>query len=297
MLLKSPSEILRHIRRLEIRTKNVVNEIFAGEYHSSFRGQGLEFSEVREYQPGDNYRHIDWNVSARLGAPYIKQYQETRELKVVFIVDISASQYLGTKAALKIERIAEIVATLAFSAVANGDQCGLIMYSDTLEKFLPPRRGRNRALEILREILYHQPLSKGGSLLHACEYAGKILKKRSVIFLFSDFLDDEDYEKQMAILARKHDLIAMQVLDDSELELPSAGILRVQDAESGRTLYINSNSQELRNAYKAKSQLFQKALEERLQGMGCDHIFFQSSESYVKTLRRFFFLRTKGRQR
>jgi uncharacterized protein (DUF58 family) len=294
--LVSTADILKRIRRIEIMTRNVVNEIFAGEYHSSFRGQGLEFSEVREYQAGDNYRDIDWNVSARLGFPYIKKYRETRELSVVFIVDISGSQFFGTQTALKKERIAEIVATLAFSAVANGDRCALIMYSDRLEKFLPARKGRNRALEILREILYHEPLGKGSSLKGACEYAGKILKKRSVVFLISDFIDS-GYEKAMGILARKHDLIAMQVLDESELELPRAGVLRLQDPETGRIQYVNSGSETLRNAYRAKVELQQKALAENLKAMTCDYLLFRNSESYVKTLRRFFLARSRRSQR
>ncbi|HPF08150.1 MAG: DUF58 domain-containing protein [Candidatus Cloacimonetes bacterium] len=296
MHLVSTADILKRIRRIEIMTRNVVNEIFAGEYHSSFRGQGLEFSEVREYQAGDNYRDIDWNVSARLGFPYIKKYRETRELSVVFIVDISGSQFFGTQTALKKERIAEIVATLAFSAVANGDRCALIMYSDRLEKFLPARKGRNRALEILREILYHEPLGKGSSLKGACEYAGKILKKRSVVFLISDFIDS-GYEKAMGILARKHDLIAMQVLDESELELPRAGVLRLQDPETGRIQYVNSGSETLRNAYRAKVELQQKALAENLKAMTCDYLLFRNSESYVKTLRRFFLARSRRSQR
>jgi uncharacterized protein (DUF58 family) len=292
--LVSTADILKRIRRLEIMTKNVVNEIFAGEYHSSFRGQGLEFSEVREYQAGDNYRDIDWNVSARLGLPFIKKYRETRELSVVFIVDISASQFLGTISTLKKERIAEIVATLAFSAVANGDRCGLIMYSDRLEKFLPPRKGRNRALEILREILYHEPRGKTTSLSGACEYAGKILKKRSVVFLLSDFLDS-GYEKEMAILSKKHDLIAMQVLDESELELPEAGVLRMRDPETGRVEYVNTASLALRKAYKAKVDLEQQALNARLKAMSCDHILFRNHDSYVRVLRQFFVLRSKRR--
>ncbi|MDI3504297.1 MAG: hypothetical protein PWP64_1233 [Candidatus Cloacimonadota bacterium] len=295
MHLVSTADLLKKIRRLEISTKNIVNEIFSGEYHSSFRGQGLEFSEVREYQPGDNYRDIDWNVSARLGLPFIKKYRETRELNVVFIVDISGSQNLGTSYALKKERIAEIVATLAFSAVANQDRCALIMYSDTLEKYLPPRKGRNRALEILREILYHEPQSRLTSLSGACEYAGKILKKRAVIFLLSDFLD-QNYEKQMAILAKKHDLIALQVLDDSELTLPKAGILHFEDPETGQRAYINTSDPRLQSSYQAHIDLQQQKLREKLKAMGCDHILFSNSDSYVKVLRQFFTYRSKRRQ-
>jgi uncharacterized protein (DUF58 family) len=294
--LVSTADLLKKIRRLEISTKNIVNDIFCGEYHSSFRGQGLEFSEVREYQPGDNYRDIDWNVSARLGLPFIKKYRETRELNVVFIVDISGSQFCGTSYALKKERIAEIVATLAFSAVANGDRCSLIMYSDVLEKYLPPRKGRNRALEILREILYHEPHSGLTSLSGACEYAGKILKKRAIVFLLSDFLD-QDYDKPMAILAKKHDLIAMQVLDDSELALPKAGILHFVDPETGRDAYINTSDPKLRSSYQAHIDLQQQKLTSKLRAMGCDHMLFTNSDSFVRVLRQFFALRTKRRQR
>jgi len=293
--LVSTSDLIKRIRRLEITTKNIVNEIFSGEYHSSFRGQGIEFSEVREYQAGDNYRDIDWNVSARLGLPYIKKYQESRELNIVFIVDISGSQLLGSSIALKKERIAEIVATLAFSAVANGDRCSLIMYSDTLEKYLPPQKGRNRALEILREILYHDPKSKGTSLASACAYAGRIIKKRAVIFMLSDFLD-QGYEKQMAILAKKHDLVALQILDDNELELPNAGILRLQDPETGQIAWINTSDPKLREAYRAQTALEQKKLEERLKSMGCDHLLFRNQDSFVMVLRKFFSLRVKRRQ-
>lgn len=296
MHLLSTADLLKKIRRLEISTKNIVNEIFSGEYHSSFKGQGLEFSEVREYQSGDNYRDIDWNVSARLGLPFIKKYREARELIVVFIVDISASQFSGTSYALKKERIAEIVATLSFSAVANGDRCSLIMYSDTLEKFLPPRKGRNRALEIIREILYHDPHSKLTSLSAACEYAGKILGKRAVIFLLSDFLDS-GYEKQMAILAKKHDLIALQVLDDSELDLPKAGILRFIDPETGHSEYINTSDAKLRNAYKASIQIEQEQLAATFKAMGCDYMLFRNSDSFVRVLREFFVQRARRRHR
>jgi len=292
----STADLLKKIRRLEISTTNLVNEIFSGEYHSSFKGQGLEFSEVREYQAGDNYRDIDWNVSARLGLPFVKKYRETRELMIVFIVDISASQFLGTSYALKKERIAEIVATLAFSAVANGDRCSLIMYSDILEKFLPPRKGRNRALEIIREILHHEPQSKLTSLSAACEYAGKVLKKRAVVFLLSDFLDS-GYEKQMAILAKKHDLIALQVLDDSELELPNAGVLRFIDPETGHSEYINTANANLRQAYKSNIRIEQDALKATFKTMGADYMLFKNSDSFVRVLRQFFAIRSKRRHR
>ncbi|MDP2172444.1 MAG: DUF58 domain-containing protein, partial [Candidatus Cloacimonadaceae bacterium] len=183
MLTQTPADIIKRIRKIEIRTKNIVREIFRGEYHSSFKGQGLEFAEVREYQAGDNYRDIDWNVSARLGLPYIKKYQETRELNIVFVVDVSASQDFGTRVMLKKERLAEIVAVLSFSALSNDDKVGLIMYSSEPEKYLPPRKGRNKALEILRDILYLEPKHLRTSLAGAFDYASRILKKRSVVFI------------------------------------------------------------------------------------------------------------------
>ncbi|MBP8705621.1 MAG: DUF58 domain-containing protein, partial [Candidatus Cloacimonas sp.] len=213
MFTQSVSDILKKIRRIEIRTRNPVAEIFRGEYHSRFKGQGLEFSEVREYQPGDNYRDIDWNVSARLGQLYIKKYRETRELRVVFLVDVSASQEFGTRSMIKRERIAELVAALAFSAVANQDLAGLILFSDRVEKFLPPRKGRNNALAILREVLYYEPKSKKTSLQVACEYAHKMLKKRCILFIISDWIDS-GYEHSLKILATKNDVIAIRVLDD-----------------------------------------------------------------------------------
>lgn len=290
----STYDVLKKIRRLEIKTKNIVNEIFSGEYHSSFRGQGIEFSEVREYQPGDNYRHIDWNVSARLGQPFVKLFRETRELNVVFLVDISASQFFGSHYALKKDRIAEIVATLAFSAVANSDRCSLIMYSDTLEKYLPPGKGRNRALEIVRDILNYEPIGQKTSLKGACEYAAKILKKRAVIFLLSDFFDS-GYEKEMSILAKKHDLIALQILDKNEMELPDAGILRLGDPESGEIAYINSSDKRMREQYRAYVNHRQQALNKSLKSMGCDHILFIEPDSYVKELRKFFAMRQSRR--
>ena len=296
MQIISTADLLKKVRRLEIKTKNIVNEIFSGEYHSSFRGQGIEFSEVREYQPGDNFRDIEWNVSARLGQPFVKLYRETRELNVVFLVDYSASMFYGSSYALKKERIAEIIATLAFSAVANSDRISLILYSDQLEKYIPPSKGRNRALEILTEILNHEPAGKDTSLAGACEYAARILKKRAVVFLFSDFYDS-DYEKEMSILAKKHDLIAVQVQDDNERELPKAGYLRLYDPEDGRLGVLNTSSKKIREQYRAFVNREQEELEERIKKMGADHLLFLNRDSYVQKLRQFFALRNMRKHR
>lgn len=287
MLTRTPAEILSRIRKIEIHTRNVVSEIFHGEYHSSFKGQGLEFAEVREYQAGDNYRDIDWNVSARLGVPYVKKYQETRELNVVFIVDVSASQNFGTRQMLKKERLAEIIALLSFSALSNNDKVGLIMYSSQLEKYLPARKGRNKALEILRDVLYLEPGQTGTSLFGAFNYANRILKKRSVVFILSDFMD-QGYEKPLKILGQKHDVIALQILDEAELQLPDAGILNLSDPETGETLYVNSSNDRIRRTYAEGIKKQQTALVSSLRQMKVDHLLIRSGDSHVDSLREFF---------
>ncbi|MDY0151982.1 MAG: DUF58 domain-containing protein [Candidatus Cloacimonas sp.] len=294
MFTQSASDILKKVRRIEIRTRNVVSELFSGEYHSRFRGQGLEFSEVREYQPGDNHRDIDWNVSARMGQLFIKKFRETRELRVVFLVDVSASQNLGTVSMFKRERIAEIVAGLSFSAVANHDLVGSILFSDVPEKYLPPRKGKNNALEILREILYLHPKSPKTSLSAACKYAFKMLKKRCILFIISDWIDT-DYEPALKILSKKHDVIAMQILDNSELELPDAGIIRLKDPELGAQAWINSSDPRLRKAYKELVAKRQDELAKFFRKCHCDYLLIRTSDSYVQALRKFFALRAKRR--
>lgn len=295
MPTRTPAEILARIERIEIRAKGAVSEIFSGEYHSSFKGQGLEFAEVREYQSGDNYRDIDWNVSARLGMPYIKKYQETRELNVFFIVDVSASQNFGTVSSLKKERVAEIIALLSFSALSNKDKVGMIMFSDQLEKYLPARKGRNKALEILRDVLYLEPKHTGTSLDGAFTFALRILKKRSVVFILSDMMDS-GYQKSLRLLAQKHDVIALQVLDEAELVLPDAGILNIRDPETGETLYVNSSHGSVRKAYEAAVKKQQQALAKDLKSMQVDHILMRNRDSQVKALRSFFEERKRRRR-
>ena len=287
------AEILKRIRKIEIHTKSLVHEIFGGEYHSMFKGQGLEFSEVREYMPGDNYRDIDWNVSARFGIPFIKKYRETRELNVVFIVDISGSLGFGTHGMFKRERLAEICALLSFSALSNNDKVGMILWTDRLEKYHSPRKGRNFALQILRDILYFEPLSKGTSLSAAFDYANRILKKKSIIFVLSDFLDS-GFQKPLQVLAQKHDVIALQVLDQAELELPTAGILHLIDPESGESLYLNSSSKNLQSAYKKHVEAEQQALKKHLNQLHVDLLTFRSSDSYIRVLKNYFDNRAKS---
>ena len=287
MLTQSPAEIIKRIRKLEILTKIIVSEHLSGEYHSSFRGQGLEFAEVREYQPGDSYRSIDWNVSARYGVPYIKKFQETRELNVFFIVDVSASMDFGTLKAFKRERMAEIAAVLSFSALSNHDKVGMLMYSSALEKYLPPRQGQKSALHILREILYYQPKHLQSSLGGAFEYALRLLKKRSIVFILSDF-QDRGYSKPLEILARKHDVIALQILDDSELVLPKAGLVNLRDPETGQEALIDCSHPELRKVFEKAVTKEQNALAASLKHMKIEHVLIKNSDSYTTALRLFF---------
>lgn len=292
MLTQSPAEIIRRIKKIEIRTRNVVSELFSGEYHSSFKGQGLEFAEVREYQPGDSYRMIDWNVSARYGIPYIKKFRETRELNVFFIIDSSGSMEFGTREAYKKERLAEIAAVLSFSALSNNDKVGLIMYSDRPEKYLPPRKGRNSALQILREILYHEPQGQRTNLREAFAYTARILKKRSVVFVLSDFMDD-GWEAPLSILRKKHDVIAIQIVDDAELTLPDAGLLHLRDPETGREMVINSSSPRLRSRYAKVTAALQAGLKETLRHLQVELIVIRSGDSYIDALRNFFETRAR----
>lgn len=292
MLTQTPSDILRRIRKIEIHTRTKVSEAFRGEYHSSFRGQGLEFSEVREYQPGDNYRSIDWNVSARLGSPYVKLFKEERELNVIFILDVSASQDFGTRLMLKKEKMAELVALLSFSALSNNDKVGMIMYSSVLEKFLPAKKGRNRALEMLRDILYLKPKESQTNLNAAFRYADLVLKKRSVVFVISDFLD-QNYIEPLRMLARRHDVIALQVLDTAEIELPKAGVLSCVDPETGMELYVNTYNPFLRRLYAQNAQNAQIRLKEELQKARADHLLFEAGDDSTRILRDFFVSRKR----
>ena len=294
MLTRTPAEILRRIHKIEIHSRSKVSEAFSGEYHSSFKGQGLEFSELREYQSGDSYRNIDWNVSARLGSPYVKLFVETRELNVVFLVDVSASLGFGTKVMLKKEKQAELVALLAFSALSNNDKVGMIMFSDALEKYLPPRKGRNRALQMLRDILYYEPRNTRTNLAAAFEYANLILKKRSIIFVLSDFAD-KNFVDSLAILAGRHDVVALQVLDAAEQQLPPAGILNLYDPETGFNLYVNSSDPALRKRYRAHFDSMQNTLNKELKKAKVDHLCFWASDEVSPILREFFQRRKRMR--
>jgi uncharacterized protein (DUF58 family) len=290
------TDIIKRIRKIEITTRNIVNDLFSGEYHSLFKGQGLEFSEVREYQDGDSYRQIDWNVSARMGAPYIKKFEETRELNVIFLVDASASTLFGTRHYLKSEMITEIAGVLSFSALSNNDKVGLLLFTDQIETWIPPRKGKKSALRILRDILYLQPKGSGTDIALAVQYIYRLIKKRSIIFVISDFLD-EQYDDSLKLLAKKHDVVALQVIDEAEINLPRAGLLKLKDPETGTTFTVNSNSARVRASYNALAQKQQEELETRFKKNKIDLVTIRTDQSYVKELMKFFKVRLKRKNR
>lgn len=286
------SEIIKRIRKIEITTRNLVSELFSGEYHSLFKGQGLEFSEVREYQEGDSFRQIDWNVTARQGYPYIKKFEETRELNVMFLVDTSASTLFGTSNYLKSEFITEITAVLSFSALSNNDKVGLLLFTDEVEKYIPPRKGKKSALRILRDILYFEPKNVKTDINKAAEYIYRLIKKRSIIFIISDFLD-KDYENSLQLLAKKHDVIALRILDKGERELPNAGLLHLHDPETGARFSVNTSTRTIREKYR-KTVLEQETdLMEKFRKIKVDLVNLQTDKPYAPELMKFFKFRIR----
>jgi len=289
------SEVIKKIRKIEITTRDLVSELFSGEYHSLFKGQGLEFSEVRAYQEGDSFRQIDWNVSARMGHPYIKKFAETRELNVFFLVDQSASTLFGTRNYLKSELITEITAVLSFSALSNNDKVGLLLFTDEIEKYVPPRKGRKSALRILRDILYFVPSGEGTDISNAVQYIYRLLKKKSIIFVISDFFST-GYEDSLKILAKKHDVIALRIIDKAESQLPKAGIMHFRDPESGDLISINTGNKQIRHKYE---ELFLKQQEQIRDGftrMKVDLVTLHTDEPYVPSLMKFFKMRLRIRK-
>ncbi|MFH1429027.1 MAG: DUF58 domain-containing protein [Candidatus Margulisiibacteriota bacterium] len=280
-----PREIVSKVRQIEIRTNRAVNTVLGGEYHSVFKGQGVEFSEVREYQIGDDVRSIDWNVTARTGHPHVKKFVEERELSVMLLVDASASQSFGSEGQNKREIASEIAAMLAFSAIKNNDQVGLIIFTDKVEKYVPPKKGRQHVLRLIREILYFQPEGKGTNIRGALEYFYLMQKRRSVVFLISDFLDG-DFEKILKITAKKHDLIAVNITDPREEELPAGSVFHLEDPEAGENVWFDMSSTNHRKLYKEHNQARTAALQKQLKFI--DTINIDTSKSYVDPLVRFF---------
>ena len=282
------TELLKKVRKIEIKTKGLSQNIFAGEYHSAFKGRGMTFSEVREYQYGDDIRDIDWNVTARHNRPYVKVYEEERELTVMLLVDVSGSKNFGAVGVEKNEMMAEIAATLAFSAIQNNDKVGVIFFTDKVEKFIPPKKGRKHILLVIRELLNFKPESRGTNIGNVLEYLTSALKKHCATFLISDFIDGNDYYKAMSIASRKHDLTAIQVYDKREATLPNVGLMKVEDAETGAVKWVNTSSASVRNAYKKWWYERQQTMNNTLMRCNVDIASVATDEDSVKSLMALF---------
>ena len=288
-----PREILRKVRRIEIATRGLVNELFSGEYHSVFKGRGMNFAEVREYQYGDDIRAIDWNVTARTGSPFVKVFEEERELTVMLVVDVSASGEFGTIERMKGEIAVELCAVLAFSAIKNNDKVGLIIFSDRIEKFVPPRKGRQHVLRVLRELLYFEPEGRGTDIAATLEYLTHVVRRRAVVFLVSDFLS-EGFAKGLSVAGRRHDVVAIRMSDRREWELPPVGYVEFEDAESGEHVLVNTSDRQFRTAYQANAERARRSLEETFRKTKVDVIEVRTGEPYVEPLMQFF--RERARQ-
>jgi uncharacterized protein (DUF58 family) len=288
-----PKEIIRKVRRIEIRTKKLVNDVFSGEYHSIFKGRGMEFEEVREYQPGDDVRVIDWNVTARYGHPFVKRFKEERELTVMFLIDASSSGDFGTAGEkTKKDYISEICSVMAFSAIKNNDRVGMIIFTDRVEKYIPPKKGSSHVLRLIREVLYFTPQHTRTDLNCALEFLGRVIKRRSVIFLVSDFLSS-DYDKMLSIANKKHDLIAIKIADPREIELPNVGFIELEDTETGEQMIIDTKNRQIRRDFREYAQREKMKLDKGFRSMDLDHIYITTGESYVEPLMAFFRVRAK----
>ena len=287
-----PKEIFKKVRRIEIRTKGLVNNLFGGEYHSVFKGKGMTFSEVREYQPGDDIRLIDWNVTARTGMPFIKIFEEERELIVYLLVDISRSGLFGSFERFKTEIGAEIGAVLGFSAIKNNDKVGVILFSNKVEKYIPPKKGKAHILRVIRELLYHQPRGRGTSINSALEFLLKVSNRQSVVFVISDFQDD-NYWKTLRMANSKHDVIGIQLFDPAEIEFPNLGLVKVYDPESEVETWIDSSSRNERLQHKQETLLRMERLKSQSKRIKLDLISVSTTGDYVDSLMAFFKQREK----
>lgn len=287
-----PKEILKQVRRIEIRTTRMVNDLFGGEYKSVFKGQGIEFADVREYVPGDDIRTIDWNVTARSQHPFVKKFVEERELTVAFVVDLSASQFFGTTARFKSEIAAEITALLAFSAVRNKDKVGLLIATDQVEKYIPVKKGRTHVLRVVREILYYKPKHKKTNLGVALEYLNRVLTRTAVVFLISDFMD-QGFEKALRIMSRRHDIIAIHLYDPRERSLPPVGLIEIEDPETGEQALVDTESPAFRTQYEALAHQREENLDRIFKSQGVDRVLIDISQPYTDPLVRFFRIRER----
>ena len=281
------SELLKRVRKIEIKTRGLSNQIFSGQYHSAFKGRGMAFSEVRGYQMGDDVRTIDWNVTARAGEPYVKVFEEERELTVMLVVDVSGSGDFGSKVMIKRALMTEICAVLSFSAIQNNDKVGIIFFSDRVEKFIPPKKGKSHILRIIRELIDFKPEHKGTNLAEALRYLTNVVKKRSIAFLLTDFMD-KGYSDALKLANKKHDLVAIRVYDHLEQEIPNVGLLPMTDAETGKVVWVDTSSKETRIKLKANGLRFEAELKDILVKSGVDMAEVRTDGSYIKPLMNLF---------
>lgn len=282
------NELLKKVRKIEIKTRGLSQNIFAGEYHTAFKGRGVIFSEVREYQPGDDVRDIDWNVTARQNKPFVKVYEEERELTMMLLIDVSGSRNFGAVGEAKKEMMAEIAATLAFSSIQNNDKVGVIFFSDRVEKFIPPKKGKKHILLIIREIIEFKPESQGTDIDCVLQFMTNALKKRCTAFLLSDFIDSHDYFRSMSIANRKHDLAAIQVYDRRDASLPDVGLVRMRDMETGADIWVDTSSMKVRTAYDKAWYARQQQLSQTVGRCGVDLASISTDEDFVKSLLALF---------
>ena len=278
------SEIIKKVRKIEIKARGLSSNIFAGQYHSAFKGRGMAFSEVREYQFGDDVRDIDWNVTARFHRPYVKVFEEEREMTVMLLIDVSGSLDFGTRKQMKRDMVTEIAATIAFSAIQNNDKIGVVFFSDRIEKYIPPKKGRKHILYIIREMLDFQPESKRTDVKQAVEFLSSVQKRRTTAFILSDFFVRDDFQQSLQICNRKHDVVAIQVYDQRASDLPDVGLMKVVDAETGHEQYVDTSSKALRLAYHKYWNSRQAQLKETFNKSNVDHVSVATDEDFVKAL-------------
>jgi len=281
------SELLKKVRKIEIKTRGLSNQVFSGEYHSAFKGRGMIFSEVREYQPGDDIRTIDWNVTARFNHPYVKVFEEEREMTVMLLVDISASGEFGTQKQLKQDVITELCAVLSFSSLQNNDKVGVIFFSDKIEKFIPPKKGKTHVLRIIRDLVDFRPAQKKTDIQLALKYLSSVIKKRSIAFVISDFMDN-DFRDALKIANKKHDLIALRIYDKRELELPDVGLIKLADAETGAVKWVNTSDKKVRTQFAVNAKKREDLLKDIFNKSGVDSANISTSESYIVPLTNLF---------
>ncbi len=282
------ADLLKKVRKIEIKTRGLSSHIFSGEYHSAFKGRGMAFSEVREYTPGDDIRSIDWNVTARFNTPFVKVFEEERELSVVLLVDVSASGGFGTNKQLKKDLITELCAVVAFSASQNNDKIGVIFFSDKIEKFIPPKKGKTHVLRIIRELIEFKPENKQTNIELALKYLSSIIKKRSIVFLISDFLTENNYKDALKIANKKHDIVALRIVDKAEIELPDVGLIKLKDNESGKITWVNTSDKIFRKQFSINQIKFEEEIKDTFNRSGIDATKIFTHESYVKPLMNLF---------